>query len=351
MTTTTELQTISLEPLAAQIDQAISSGSTFGLVFFPGETTPVWFDSKTSSDTMVMEIAPWLAPFSKRLVIGRQETGSNIPIMEIPEQSTSRAAYIEGVNRVIASCTLRDGKTVYSRIICGRFEKATPRSVAQSLFAAHPQSLRFIYFTPQTGGWLGATPEVLLDFDKATGKFSTMALAGTRRRGTHNPWDTKNLRENRFVIDYITDSLAALGITVRHSPLETLAYGEIEHLCSHISGYSTPERIPEIIDALNPTPALCGYPKNAAIADISHYENHPRGCYGGVIGFSSPNSYRAFVNLRCMQFDQRRYCIYGGGGIVPQSLPDEEFAETEAKTAFIESLLSSNRTKSRSQHP
>ena len=39
-----------------------------------------------------------------------------------------------------------------------------------------------------------------------------------------------------------------------------------------------------------------------------------------------------------MQFDTSRYSIYGGGGITPQSVPDEEWAETEAKTTFLQQL-------------
>ena len=322
--------------MAEEIDRAIASGETFGMVLFPGSDKPVWFGPNHKSEGITMEIAPWLTPFSRRFSINTPLTVAADPIeMPIPTQSTSHADYIKGVTRVIESCTGRNGKTVYSRVICGEMKATTPGQVARQLFASHPGCLRFIYHTPQTGGWLGATPELLLDMDKRTGTFHTMALAGTRKRGSTHRWDDKNLRENHFVINYITASLAALGIDTEVSPLETVAYGGIEHLCSHITGRASSLMIPQIIDALNPTPALCGYPKADAIADITRFENHPRGCYGGIIGFSSETSYRAFVNLRCMHFDGLRYCIYGGGGITSQSVPDEEYSETTAKTALL----------------
>ena len=54
-------------------------------------------------------------------------------------------------------------------------------------------------------------------------------------------WDGKNIRENRFVIEYITDRLKALGVTTEVAALETVAYGEIEHLCANISGQASPD--------------------------------------------------------------------------------------------------------------
>lgn len=322
--------------IATEINRAIAAGNTFGMALFPGSDTPVWFGHENGTESGTMEIAPWLTPFGQRLIItGSGTEDATTEAMPVPSRTTSHHEYITGVKEVIDSCTSRNGKTVYSRIICGEMRHTTPGEVAQSLFASHPGSLRFVYHTPQTGSWLGATPEILLDFDKTTGSFRTMALAGTRKKGTPGKWDNKNIRENHFVIDYIIQALANLGIEAEASPLEAVAYGEIEHLCSHITGHAPTSRIQEIIDALNPTPALCGYPKQDAIADITRCESHPRGCYGGIIGFSSDKRYQAFVNLRCMHFDGKRYCIYGGGGITPQSVPEEEYAETTAKTALL----------------
>ncbi len=330
--------------VSQQIDRALASGEQFGMLLLPGENEPRWFGKGYGSGMMTMEVAPWLAPFASRLVIGDGDTATTTTAagthpMPVYRHSTSHAEYINGVEGVIGSCSKRSGKTVYSRAICGHIDPSTtPGRIARSLFEAHPNSLRFIYHTPQTGSWLGATPEILLDFDKTTGEFRTMALAGTRKKAGNSPWDEKNIRENRFVIDFITDSLSRLGITAEVAPLEEVAYGEIEHLCAHIHGTANPGQLPDIMDALNPTPALCGYPKTDAINDLRKFEAHPRGCYGGFVAFSSPRFYKAFVNLRCMQFDTSRYCIYGGGGITPQSVPDEEWAETEAKTTFLQQL-------------
>ncbi len=118
-----------------------------------------------------------------------------------------------------------------------------------------------------------------------------------------------------------------------------VGYGAIEHLCAHISCQAPAAMLPQIIDALNPTPALCGYPLGDAVSDIALYERHRRHLYGGYIAVRDSKGYHAYVNLRCVHFDSRRFCIYGGGGIVTASVPAEEYAETEAKTSFLRQLL------------
>ena len=98
-------------------------------------------------------------------------------------------------------------------------------------------------------------------FCHSTGRLSTVALAGTRRRGIPGEWDEKNLRENRFVSDYIVGQLDNLGIKAEVAPLGEVGYGNISHLCAEISASSTSDMIPTILDAISPTPALCGSPR------------------------------------------------------------------------------------------
>ncbi len=324
--------------LAHTLGLALESGEEFGMAMFPGEETPRWLN-ETSDSELTMEVSPWLTPYAQRIVIGNSKRYSlQHPAIEIPSVSTSHEEYIRGVSHVIDSCKGRNGKTVYSRVVCGEISQNKLPVVASRLFESHPDTLRFIYYTPATGVWLGATPELLLDFDKNSGTFHTMAFAGTRPKKKFVEWDGKNIRENRFVIEYITDRLKALGVTTEVAALETVAYGEIEHLCANISGQASTDDLEKIIDAINPTPALCGFPKNEAICDILHNELHERGCYGGFIGFSTPSRYVAFVNLRCMQFRDGKFCIFGGGGITAESDPETEYLETDAKTALLRKL-------------
>ena len=86
--------------------------------------------------------------------------------------------------------------------------------------------------------------------------------------------------------------------------------------------------------ALAPTPALGGHPRNAAIELITANEGFTRGRYGGAVGWvdAAGNGTWA-VTIRCAEFspDRRSARLVAGGGIVADSEPHAELAETQAK--------------------
>jgi len=327
------------DSLATDIDAALASACEFGLAFFPDSDEPHWFGNGTASNDMTMDISPWLGKFAHRITIGHSRRQHMADICLRNRCSTTHSDYIAEVTRVIESCRRRSGKTVYSRVITTNRPGRSYGEIAAELFRCHPSTLRFIYYTPETKAWLGATPELLFDYRNTDEMLHTMAFAGTRRKENGNKmWDDKNLHENKFVVDYITETLKRYATDIKVSELESVAYGNIEHLCANISARTAQHNISELIDALNPTPALCGWPLKDAISDIEKFEHHTRGCYGGFIGFSTEHGYKAYVNLRSMQFDADGCCIYGGGGITAQSNPQSEWEETEAKTELLQRL-------------
>lgn len=336
-----------------QINRAIYDSRTFAVVLCPDASLPLWFEGSVCKcasphgailpDFLSFDIAPWLKRFADRWSLG-----SNLPTwqpMNPVREGMSRGEYLNSVKRIIDSCKVRHGKTVFSRTICGDVPKVDNSGfnwgeTADIFFSHFPQTFRYICYSPATKGWMGASPELLLDFNKNNGQFHTVAFAGTRKSDLHpKGWDKKNLRENKFVSDYIISALNDIGARTTLSPLRTVAYGDIEHLCSDIYGCGERSRLGEILDAINPTPALCGFPKEAALADLETYEPHQRHCYGGFIGIETSLTYRAYVNLRCVHFDFERYCIYGGGGIIGESVPESEYEETVAKTSFLLKLF------------
>lgn len=317
------------------------------MALMPGSVEPMWFGCNGGSRTLQqhnisLEIAPWLGRFDERMTIGDGRCRDDAE-MTVETRSTTREEYLAGVRKVIDSCRARDGKTVYSRVMCDGFDADNaPRwgEIADELFGKFPQTFRYILYTPATQGWMGATPETLADYSNDTCTLHTVALAGTRPKQPQGVcWDEKNLRENSFVSDYITRHLEALGLEPHTGELHNVGYGNIEHLCAAISCRASAPQLGRIIDSLNPTPALCGYPLNEAIADIERHERHRRGLYGGFIAIKDGHGYHAFVNLRCVHFSDTHYCVYGGGGITASSDPADEYAETEAKTAFLRQLL------------
>ncbi len=330
------------------------------LEFFCG-ILPV--DKRESYAGLSFEIGPWLAPWSERITLGQQQTPFDIlssvesgqPKTEpfIPNRQISKEEYLMAVASITDHCRNRDGKTVYSRVISGCNPDLNIAEAARRLFAQFPDSFGFLYYTPQTGCWLGATPETLLDYEYSTRMLSTMAFAGTRKIAKRNtPWDDKNLRENQFVADYISERMAQTGIIPSISIPYTVNYGVIQHLRRDIIATLPGNvRFWAVLDLINPTPALCGYPLKDAIEDINRHELHTRGCYGGFLGVLQSvdryqeqhvSSFRSFVNLRSARLSlagDGMFELFVGGGILSGSDPQSEWDETRAKAARLMAIL------------
>jgi isochorismate synthase len=232
------------------------------------------------------------------------------------------------------------GKTVYARRISNATALVDWASLADEYFHAFPQTFRFMFATPNVGCWLGATPELLLQRESESGRITTMALAGTLRNDT-DQWDAKNIEEHDYVTRFIVDTFTRFGIKAEVSPAEDVRFGAIRHLCHRISAeYSGP--IVPLLNALSPTPALSGFPRNEALDIIGKVES-PRSLYGGYVGINTPNGIHAYVNLRSMCFNpDGGYCIYSGGGITSQSDPADEWLETEAKSAVLRQCITNH---------
>lgn len=256
---------------------------------------------------------------------------------EIKEVSTCREDYLQGVSNLISDLKDRgEAKTVISRVQVtqGRFD---PVKAFASLMDGARHLFCSCFYHPCIGFWIGATPELLLDCDLGHGTFRTVALAGTK--AADQEWDDKNRREQALVSQYVSGVLDRLGLAYERSATHDLSFNSLRHLVTEFNGGLGCADPASIIDALNPTPALCGYPKEVALADIARIEKSPRGFYGGIIGFKQGQRLRAYVNIRCLNFTQNAYAIRAGGGILAESDAEAEWEETRNKMASLKSLL------------
>ncbi len=257
------------------------------------------------------------------------------------ERSTTFAEYSLMVEEVVSRLRRRGGKTVISRTACGKTPPRKTSDIAREYFAACPGTFRYLYFTRQTGCWIGASPEIIVDSDRGSDRFVTMSLAGTRAAAdAGTPWDGKNLEEHEYVTRFIEESLHALGLPCRVGPRENLRLGKIEHLCNRISSSLRGRSLQSVLEALSPTPALAGYPVAQALGEIALLERHERRCYGGYVALEDADGFRAYVNLRCAQFDSGRFCVYSGGGLTADSTAAEEWEEARAKVETVLEILS-----------
>lgn len=214
----------------------------------------------------------------------------------------------------------------------------------ERLEASYADAYVFLVNIPGVGTWVGASPETLLRVEN--GHFTTMALAGTRRwvEGLTeyvDKWPQKEKREQAIVTEYICEQLASISITdVACDSLKVKKAGGVGHLQTLIQGTVKGNQIAALIQALHPTPAVCGSPKLEALRLIHEIESHSRDFYAGYLGYQEANGDLAlFVNLRSARLLNEYGLLYVGGGITADSVPEEEWEETCMKAQTILNAL------------
>lgn len=236
--------------------------------------------------------------------------------------------------------------------------------IFKNLLKKYETAFVYYWFHPETGIWLGATPETLLEVERD--KFKTMSLAGTQSfQGTSNVnWREKEIEEQQIVTDSILENLEdKVSGTIHRSEPYTTKAGNLLHLQTDIQGILDSEKsnLKSLILALHPTPAVCGLPKKNAKRFILNNEGYNREFYSGFLGEMNMkkeikrNSNRRnqenqayasilkqtslFVNLRCMKLEGGKARLFIGGGITKDSNPADEWQETVNKSHTIKSVL------------
>ena len=200
-------------------------------------------------------------------------------------------------------------------------------------------------------GFIGASPELLVAV--AGNTVRSHPLAGTTPR-TGDP-DTdhqaaaellaseKNQIEHRVVIDMIHDTLLPWCSYLDWEPEPSIVrVANVQHLSTAMEGHLSDPRpsVLELVQALSPTPALGGFPRAEALALIAQAEGFVRGNYGGAVGWVDAAGDGTWaVAIRCAQLsaDGLSARLLAGGGIVAESDPLSELAETQAK---LQAMLS-----------
>lgn len=185
------------------------------------------------------------------------------------------------------------------------------------------------------------TPEQLMEVQQDV--LYTKAIAGTISR-THMEDinqrnieaflnDNKNLNEHEFVVKSILHDIKPYvnDVVFNDSP-KILANDHLFHLLTEISGDLKSETYIGLLDNLHPTPALGGFPKEAAVKYIDDNEFGTRGLYGAPVGYIDMYDNCEFVvAIRSMLIKGCNATLYAGCGIVNNSNPDSEVEETAIK--------------------
>ncbi len=257
-----------------------------------------------------------------------------------PEVEVSR--YLDAVRT--ARDAVRDGeltKAVIARPI--RVSADAPISllaVLRRLKLTFGSSYRYA-----VDGMIGASPELLIEVDGSSVR--SHPLAGTTRSTGDPETDAalaaelraseKNQIEHRVVIDDLHDRLLRWASYLDWEPEPSVvSVANVQHLGTRMEGMLSHPRpdVVELVRAVLPTPALGGHPRDPAIELIERVEGFDRGRYGGAVGWVDGNGDGTWaVAIRCAEFepDRRSARLVAGGGIVAESDPLSELAETQAK--------------------
>jgi isochorismate synthase len=232
------------------------------------------------------------------------------------------------------------------------------RVILRRLVAADPAAYSYLVDLTAAGGdyagtaLVGASPELLVA--RSGDRVACQPFAGSAPRAADPELDAangaalagsaKNRHEHQLVIDAMRAALEPLCDDLTIAPEPQLSRtAAVWHLCTPISGRLR-EKSTTAIDlalALHPTPAVGGVPTKAATELIAELEGD-RGFYAGAVGWcDASGDGRWVVSLRCAQLsaDRRTALARAGGGIVAESDPDDEVAETTTKFATILNAL------------
>jgi menaquinone-specific isochorismate synthase len=213
-----------------------------------------------------------------------------------------------------------------------------PGPILSHLRRTFPSSLLF-----SVEGFLGATPEMLVE--RQGDVVRAHPMAGTAPRSGDADTDARlasallassnTLAEHRHTIDMVHDTLLPwCSYLDEEAEPSIVAMANVQHLATRLEGQlSAPAAsVLELVAALHPTPAVGGMPRDAALHLIEELEDLDRGRYAGPVGWvdTAGNGTWA-VGIRSAQLSGHTARLFAGVGVVADSDPETELAETRAK--------------------
>ncbi len=235
---------------------------------------------------------------------------------------------------------------IFQVVLSQRFEIENPPSsfeVYRRLRATNPSPYLY-YFKTKDYEIAGASPELLVKVTDGT--VSTKPIAGTRPRGkTHQEdkaletsllADEKEKAEHTMLVDLGRNDL---GKVCEYGSVEVTdfmyveRYSKVMHLVSDVKGKLRQDCKPmDALQAVLPAGTLSGAPKVRAMEIIDELENKKRGLYGGTVGYFGYNGdMNTCIAIRTVLFRDGKAYVQAGAGIVADSDPEKEFAETTHK--------------------
>jgi menaquinone-specific isochorismate synthase len=262
------------------------------------------------------------------------------------DEVTWPAAVAEAVRRIVAGGL---DKVVLAREVLARAENDLDlRWLAGRLAAGYPQCWTYL-----VDGLVGASPEMLVK--REAGLAVSRVLAGTIQRTGDDDHDlnlaaalaksSKDLQEHEYAVASVARTLSPYcsGMNVPEAPY-VLELPNVLHLATDVTGVAEGGVSSlALVAALHPSAAVCGTPTEQARALIGELEHLDRERYAGPVGWIDASGDGEWaIALRCgliSQTDPQQIRLFAGCGIVAESDPAAELAESVAKLVPMRDAL------------
>lgn len=285
-----------------------------------------------------------------------------LPAVRITQTLPPPAEHRARVDKAVHA--LRDSVDGLQKVVLARALRLTadapldPRTLITRLIDDDPTATAYFVDLTAAGGshagtaLIGASPELLVARHGDT--VTCRPFAGSAPRAADEQTDrangaalaesAKNRHEHQLVVDAMCTALGPLCADLQVAPQPQLSRtAAVWHLSTPITARlcESSTTALDLAVALHPTPAVGGLPVPAATRLIGELEGD-RGFYAGAVGWCDRNGDgRWLVSIRCAQLaaDRRGAEARAGGGIVAESDPDDEVAETTTKFKTVLSAL------------
>ena len=325
------------------VDHLKGSVSLIVTVLHDGAQDPdtAWADAQRRLDALEKRLG---APIEAQLA------EVDLGIVPAPHLRTPRADYLAAVET--AKEHIRDGD-VFQVVVAQRFDlptTASPFDVYRVLRQLNPSPYMYLLAHERQDGTpfavVGSSPEALVKV--ADGRVFSHPIAGSRPRGAtpeadeafaaELAVDEKERAEHLMLVDLARNDLAKVCLpgTVEVTEFMRIErFSHIMHITSSVEGAIAPGVSPvDVLKATFPAGTLSGAPKPRALEIIDALEPARRGVYGGVVGyFDFAGDLDLAIAIRTALIADGMARVQAGGGLVADSVPEAEYAESQNKAA------------------
>ncbi|GKX29389.1 anthranilate synthase component I [Vallitalea longa] len=228
-----------------------------------------------------------------------------------------------------------------------------PFELYRKLRQVNPSKYMF-YFNFGSYYVIGSSPEMLVELRK--GKIFNCPIAGTRKRGQDDKEDRelekdlladeKEKAEHIMLVDLGRNDMgkvSKISSVELASFMKVQKYSHVMHLVSLVQGTKRGDKdMFDVLMAFLPAGTLSGAPKIRAMEIIDELEKEKRGVYGGAVGyFGFDEDMDMCIAIRTMVVKDNKIYLQAGAGIVADSIPENEYEETNNKVKALIAAINS----------